>query len=184
MSQFTFKDKLGTEWDLSLDLASAQEIDRSDYSQVTKVEFVFLTPDRDFFAELFANKPLAAALAYTIIKTSSPEKLKSILPVDESFTDEEVQMIFVRRLNGPALRDMHRSVLEAVADFFPEMQTALSSLLKKMDKVNNRLQQEVAEMDKIAEDYLEQEMDKALAEAKSKMPELAERLRGGVSTSP
>lgn len=181
MSKFTFQDKLGVEWDLSLDLASAEAIDKSDYSQVTDIEFVFLTPDKEFFAELFANKKLAAALAYTIVKQTQLDKLSADIEKYGVSTDEGKQILFARRLGGAALRDMHRAMLESVADFFPEMQTALSSLINNMDKVNKRLQTEVEALDKQMESYLDSEMDKALAEAKKQMPELERRLRGETS---
>lgn len=184
MSKFNFTDKLGVEWDLSLDLASAEAIDSADFKAVTDVEFVFLTPDRDFFAELFANKRLAAAIAYVVIKQTQLNKLQKDIEAASATSDEEYQVLFVRRLNGPALRDMHRAVLEAVADFFPEMQTVLSNLLKKMDKVNLRLEKELTEMDQDLEAHLDQELDKALAEAKSSLPKLREKLRGETSTAP
>ena len=159
-------------------------IDASDYSQITRVQFVFLTPDKEFFAELFANKNLAAAIAYTIIKDNQLEQLEEDIEKHDAKTDEEYQMLFVRRLNGPALRDMHRALLESVADFFPEMQTALSSLLKQMDKVNERLRTEVEQMDNQLSYYIETEMDKLLKEEKEKLSKLSGNQLGVGSTSP
>lgn len=178
MSSFSFQDKHGTDWDLSLTMASAKNIDKVDYSELTDVQFSFLVPDRDFFAEVFANKALVGALTFAIIEVDQLDKLDA--PAGAS--REELELYFLKRLNGKSTRDMHRALLEAMADFFPEMETVLHTLVKRMDKVNSRLQKEMTEMAGQADLQFEKEIDKAFQKSRQELAEKLDEGSGEVST--
>jgi hypothetical protein len=180
MSEFTFKDKHGTEWDLALTLGAAKLIDAVQYDNVTNVQFSFLNPDRDFFQEIFHNKGLIGAIAFQIISYSQLDKLDDGRFVGT--TREEQELAFLSRLDGKSIRTMHLALLNAMADFFPEMETVLRNLIQKMDKVNNRLQKELSQMAEMTEAQFDQEIETAIAKTKKEIAKNLADLRGDSSS--
>lgn len=179
---FAFTDKHGMEWDLSIDLATARVIDRSDYTSegVTKLQFAFLSPDREFFGEIFNNRGLASALAYTIAKATG--QLERRLPeYNSDWNDEELQYQFAKCLNGQALRDLHVAVLRAVGDFFPEHKTVLSMLETRQQKVIQRLAVETEAMAADLDQHLDRELTKGIKALRSNVKSVT---LGETSTSP
>jgi hypothetical protein len=206
MNDFTFKDKYDVEWDLSLDLGVAKDIDASDFSNVTKIKFVFVAPERDFFGEIFSNKPFAAALAWAIVQRQAfkllprinayrasqvsadpppmglPETPVRPVKLDE-LTSEELELWFIRGLSGSVLKEMHKVLMRSIGDFFPEVQTVLSKFEQKMDMVNQRLQMEMESAMEPLDTMLEEEMTKALKDLKEKTSKAFVMTGGSTSTT-
>lgn len=179
MSGLSFQDKTGTEWDLSLTMASAKNIDKVDYSNLTDIQFSFLSPDREFFAEVFSNKALVGAITFAVIEVDQLDKLGAPAGTPR----EELELLFLKRLNGKSSNQMHRALLEAMADFFPEMETVLQTLVKRMDKVSSRLQKEMTELTDQADQEFERQIEQAISKTRQ---ELAEKLKesSGVTSTP
>ncbi len=176
MSELSFTDKRGTEWDLTITLASAKVIDSVSYENLTDVKFSFISPDKEFFQEIFVNKALAGAIAFSIISVDQLDKL------GESKSREIAELEFLSRLDGKTVRKMHTALMNAIADFFPEMETVLRNLIQKMEKVNNRLQKEMTSMAEISEAQFDQEIEKAIEKTKKEMKEQFGKLHGESST--
>lgn len=176
MSELSFTDKRGTEWDLTITLASARAIDEVDYSNLTDVKFSFLSPDKEFFQEIFVNKGLAGAIAFSVISVDQLHKL------GESKDRKLDELEFLSRLDGKTVRKMHTALMNAIADFFPEMETVLRNLVQKMEKVNSRLQKEMTSMAEMSETHFDLEIEKAIEKTKKEMKERFGETHGESST--
>jgi hypothetical protein len=182
---FTFTDKYGVEWDLSLDLASAKRIDNTDFSEVTEIKFAFLNPEREFFAELFQNVSFAAAMAFVIVQ----DQLDKLLPrvqedIDGEPNREVLELYFIKGLSGQALRDLHRTLLRAVGDFFPGQQTVLSIFQTKLEKIETRLQAEMEALAPEMDRKLDEEMENRSAGATQELSNKLKQPLGEMSSSP
>lgn len=183
-NEYTFQDRFNTVWDLKIDFATARILDKWNFNEVTALKFSFLKPDREWFSEVFSNRPMAVAIAYAICRSRDDffEKLSqnTEVTVDQLTRedDELCELTFMRRMDGKALKDCHRTLLKAIADFFPEQQTVLLSLVSKMDKVQERLKIELDQMDGELDKVLSSEMDQAVAESRRKLAEISSGQRG------
>jgi hypothetical protein len=183
MEQFKFKDKYDTEWDLSIDLATAKYIDKCDPGDVTDKKYVFLNADRDFFMEVFSNRPFAAFLAFLIVQFNDDNFESKVDLLEHEKGDQELrQLKFIKRLNGEALAAMHQTLIKAIADFFPEQRTALSKMIEKLDLVNERLRMETENLMPQVDEMLNKELDQAIAEARENLSKSFAGQRGESSS--
>ena len=137
LSEFTFTDMKGCEWDLKITLLTAQRIDKADFSELTSAVFSFVNPEKDLFSEIFINTPFAMALVWVIIQDQIEDNLISYQarrllnePFDQKVLDDKVkdlqdqkdidwELEFINRLDGDSLEAARQALLLALAYFFP-----------------------------------------------------------------
>jgi len=175
---YKYTDLEKKEWDLKITLGTARRIEASDYGEVTKIQFAFLQPDQELFAEVFSNVQFAMALAWTIIQPQihnnyslSPEKLQD--PAIAS----EAEMRFVDAMDGDVLQAAKQALMESLADFFPDQRTVLLTLQNKMKKARKLIEMELENVDGVLDEMMMNEIKRGTSAALGKM-------RGEDSTKP
>jgi hypothetical protein len=141
---FTFTDRLGTVWDVTVTLAGAMRIDKSDFSELTDVKFSFLNPGKEFFTSIMSQDPLIFAMIWAVVQPQA--KREGILTEDA----------FVERLNGQAILDGRKAWWKAVADFFPGQKTELLRLMSLLPMAQERLQEELRIVNDEAESLMQE----------------------------
>lgn len=165
----TFKDRKGREWDLTLTLGSARRIDKSDYSEVTDFEFSVLEPRREFFSELLRDANLSFAIAWTIVQGEQVKRNMGIDLDDPKLSPEEREKLyadaewdFIDSLDGQAMFNGREVLLGAFADFFPEIQTVLSTLMVRWKTAYQRMGMKIQALGPEVDKMIEAEMDTGL----------------------
>jgi len=156
MSEATFTDRHGTVWDTTLTLVGAKRIDASDYSELYDGEVNMVEPSQELLQDLLVNRPLVAALVYTICKKQA----------DELELDQEG---FIDRLDGTALEAACTALWSTLADFFPQAKTALSELQRLRTHMIERANTGLAKITKTTEAKLTAAVDEALIDAANKL---------------
>ena len=131
----TFRDRLGREWDVTLTLASAQRIDRSDFTELTKMEVKILQPSKELFSELLTNKPLAMGVIWAIVHRQAEQMQPPVTDLD-----------FLEAIDGRAVTDALAAFWETLADFFPQAKTAISDMRALQIKAEEVAQAGLAKM--------------------------------------
>lgn len=113
---FTFVDRKGGVWDVSLTLLSARRVDNSDYKTLTDIgEFslLLLKPKEKLLTELLRNNGLLMAIVWTIVQ---PQLTKSLVKTEDEFMDA---------MDGPTIKKAKEAFWRSLADFFQDEQTVL-----------------------------------------------------------
>ncbi len=176
-SEFTFKDTRGIVWDVRLTLAGATRIDRTDFTELTDIEFTILNPDKAFFTGVLADTRVAFALIFCILEPQIKEQL-NIDPVEER---ELAEMTFMDGIDGMALEGGRVALWKAVADFFPEQKTVLLNLMEHTNRNMKRVQKQLGVMDKQMGEMMDQEVDQRLEEFQRELKTLSSS--GGKSST-
>lgn len=113
---FTFTDRRGRSWDLSLTLASMRRVGCSDFTEVSDQEVLLIQPTKELIAALGSQAPLLAAVVWAIVKPQA----------DSAQVDEDS---FIDGLDGRALEAMKEAFWLAMADFFQDRGTGFSNLI-------------------------------------------------------
>jgi hypothetical protein len=159
-----FNDRMGRTWDVTLTMAGATRIDRSDFTEVTKVkDFSFLQPDKTLFTEIMANSRLRTAMIWAIVQPQVEQRL-GINPASQP---AEAESLFLESLDGPCLQEAKRAFMEAMGDFFPEHKTVLSTLIRQWQVGLDRVNKALAEIEPEAQAFLIAEVDEGMAELKT-----------------
>ena len=152
----SFTDAKGRNWDVSLSLAGAMRIDRSDYSELTTKQFSMLKPDKELLLDVLTDTPLLFAMIWALVQPQA-EKLIGI-------TDpEKAEAEFLEGLNGQAIQAGREAFWGAVADFFPEHQTALLTLLGQYQKAGQRVAMEIKAMEADIESLISEQVNREAA---------------------
>lgn len=159
-----FTDAKGREWDCRLTLASARRVDDSDFSALTDKEFSVLRPDRELFGELLTNTPLAFAVVWAIVYPQANRIAD--FPTDY----DAAEMEFLEGLDGSAMTRGRQALWRSLADFFPDLKTALSTLIRQTEAGRNRINERMAGMEDRIEAMMNQEIDKGFKELEALLP--------------
>lgn len=145
MTKREFTDKKGRAWDVTLTLGGARRIDNSDFSEITTKTFSILRPNKDLLADVLTDTPLLFAIVWALIQPQA-----AAIGVDEGE--------FLDGLDGAAIARGREAFWGAIADFFPEHATALSTLLGQYAKANKRIAAEIASMETEIEAVVNEEV--------------------------
>lgn len=165
---FTFTDKLGREWDVSLDMAGAHRIDNSDFSALSDEEFTFVNPDKRTFMLLLSDSSLLFAMVWAVVQPQVKRNLDIDLEDDTvdlatlTKRKEQAEIEFLSGLNGRAIREGREAFWRAIADFFPEHQTVLLALMRQFDLTHRKLAEKMGLIEEKLHVKLDHEMDKGL----------------------
>jgi hypothetical protein len=149
MSEFTFTDASGREWDVKMTMGAARRIDASDFSELTDKEFSILSPEKEWLFEVYANSPLMIAIVWAMAQPQAKE-----FGVDES--------AFLDGIDGATIEATREAFWRSLMDFFRDNQTGLSVLKKAMDKARKTLNEKMPEIGPEIESAFQAEISKAM----------------------
>lgn len=175
------KDRHGHVWDLTITLASAFHIDRTDFSLYTneKVSLLHQTDSLDkTFSLLMTNNPLMFAVIFCVVEPQVKDLL-GIDPVQERARAEEA---FMDCIDGRTASDMRSSFWEMVADFFPENRTALLEAKQHLDDSLKKVDEKIREMSPRMREILDTQIDRGVEELKKKLDQELQRIAGTSSS--
>lgn len=149
MSEYTFQDSAGRQWDLEISLAAAKRIDSCDFSELIEEEISFLEPPPKFFELVLQKTSLQFAIIWCIIQ---PQAMKLGLDQDA----------FCEGIKPAVLTPAKQALWRAIADFFPHLRTSLVRLAEIHSKHLLKADQKLAELGDKVEKLSDQELDRAL----------------------
>lgn len=159
---FTFNDRRGRAWDLTLTLAAAQRVDASDFSEISDCILSLVRPTEAALQELLANAGLLAAVAWAIVQ---PQAKTANVSEDD----------FIEGLDGRALAAMKDAFWESMTDFFQDQGTAFT----KARTLQKRAEQRAIETAKTQTAAMEQQVDAWVDQELAAAPRrFAEKLGG------
>jgi len=161
-NNFTFEDTQGTSWDVTLTLAGATRIQRSDFSEVTDKEFNILEPNKEMFMGLLTDTPILFAMIWALVHPKAAGKLGMTKNEGETDADFNARMEveFMDRLNGQAIKDGREAFWKSLADFYPNQQAALLTLMNQFNKADAKINLAVKDMESMLEEALDKEIKK------------------------
>lgn len=158
--KFAFTDRHGRHWDTTLTLLAARRVDNSDFKLIYKEPLSILEPSKENLEALVGNVNLITAIVWAIVKPQA-----DALQLDED--------AFVDGIDGRTLNDMKEAFWGALADFFQERGTALSTLIQMQKRAQNRiltlLSAEQENMNQQLDSAVEQEFSNAMSHLKSEL---------------
>src|SRR5690606_11452385 len=110
--RFTFTDKNGAAWDVTLTLSGARRVDNSDFSEIHEGEVSLLRPDKRLVTALTTDVSRIAAVVWSLVKPAADAKQIS----EDQFIDA---------LDGHSIAAMKEAFWGALMDFFQDRGTAL-----------------------------------------------------------
>ena len=138
---------------MNLSLAAAQRIETCDFSLLTdKTISVLNMHQNDCVTELLNDAGIIFACVWCCVKPQA-DKI--------GISEEE----FTEGISGQTLIDGKEVWAEEMADFFPEMKTAISRLQKAQRKGLKKVQAKMDELSDKAVSRVNQELDQALNQA-------------------
>jgi len=182
---YSFTDRKGRVWDVTMTLAGAKRIDSMDYSGYLETEFSILRPDRQTFYQLMSNAPFMFTVIWALVRPQAITMYRRfgdsthsavaddvvagatganrLFPVDPDADEETAQMEFAEAIDGAALEKGRQAFWGALSDFFPDHKTVLLMLMnqhmKAIKKADGKLQELEVEMERMVDRELEMGMD-------------------------
>jgi len=159
-NNFTFADRTGETWDVTLTLAGATRIQRSDFSELTDKDVNILNPDKALFMTLLTDTPILFAMIWALVHDQAKTKLG--LNKEEGETEEafnaRLETEFMDRLNGQAIKEGREAFWKALGDFYPNQQAALLTLMNQFNKADAKISMAVKDMETMLEEALDAEI--------------------------
>lgn len=178
---FTFKDGKGRTWDLRMDMAAAYRIDKSDFSEITALEFSILDgPSRDLYMQILSQPSLLFAIIWAIVQPQVAKNL-GFDPEDDPDSADKAQIEFLKGIDGSAIKAGREALWRALSDFFPDHKTVLLTFLNQYEKMQARIGLEIAGMENEIEEAMTRELDLSIGELRRELGNLREK-RGSSST--
>jgi hypothetical protein len=174
-----FTDRKGREWDLTLDLRTARYIDTCDFSNFVPEKFSILRPDKKLFWTFFEDSGLLFAIVWAIVQ----EQAESYHRVGAFPSPKEepaaAELEFVSGINGKAREEGRQAFVEALTDFFPEQETVLSTLTRKLAQMRTKIETRIKETEPLLDEITDLEMDEAV----EKMKKMIRDRKAGATSS-
>lgn len=160
----TFIDRLGRHWDCTLTMAGARRIDASDFSLLTDHKFSILSPTPEFFTELLVDTRVLFAMMWAVVypQAAQHDAFKDLTP-------EEAQDEFLNGLDGSAIQAGREAFWEAIAGFFPEQKTGLSSIMRQHKTAQRKLTEKLGTMEPEIDAFVDREIEKGLAQIRQQL---------------
>ena len=130
------KDCKGREWEIVLNLATAEWIEGYDFSDILKDEegeprksINFVDPDETLFTELWGDTTFILTVIWILIHRQAEERK---ITIDD----------FKSGLDGDTITKVKEAFWEETINFFPIWRTTLSSMRTGMKKIQAKISQE------------------------------------------
>lgn len=172
-----FKDLRGRTWVVDMSLAAAHRIDACDFSQLVDREFSILRPDKELFVTILTNTGLTFAVIWAIVQP----QVKAQMKMDPVEDQEAAQMEFQEGVDGTVIQEGRRALWGALADFFPERQTALSSLGRQIEAANKTATEELTAMEPEIQEVMQAQVRARTRELREELRRELEKSRGETS---
>lgn len=160
MPDTTFKDSVGRTWDVALNLGGARRIDQSDFSLLTDEKFSIINAKKETFAGLLNNPSLLFAIIWALVQPQAQKMYKrwivanspddcppDCFPFDPIAKAEEAEIEFISSINGPVKEAGTEAFWRSLGDFFPDLETALSLMMKHYRRGKQELSAKVADLE-------------------------------------
>lgn len=158
---YTFKDTKGREWDVTLDLLKARRITASDFSEILgegKGKLNILHPEAQTFTRILTNPDLLFAVIWAMVRDEQARKY----PDFENLNNDAAELEFVSAVRGSTITAAREAFSEALADFFPDLRIVLSTFLKQLKGMDDKVATRIAKIDPLLDQMIEQEMDQGI----------------------
>ena len=152
----SFKDASGHTWDLNLNLAAAERIDKCDFSLLTDEKFSILAPTEKAFELFTSDTAVIFACIWCIIHPQATE-----LGIDQ---DQ-----FKERINGDTIYPAKKAFWGALQDFFPEQRTVLSKMVEMFDLTLKKKSEGLKKLLPEVEKAVERDIDKMIEKTKEEL---------------
>ena len=175
-----FTDRKGREWDLTLDLRTARYVDTCDFSNYIPEKFSILRPDKKLFWTFFEDTGLLFAIVWAIVQEQAITlHAAGAFPCSPKEEPEAAELEFVSGINGKARDEGRQAFVEALTDFFPEQETVLSTLTRKLSEMQTKIEKRIKETEPLLDEITELEMDEAV----EKMRKMIRDRKAGATSS-
>lgn len=200
----TFKDKKGREWDVALDLRKGYLIDKSDFTAIVEdYKFSILKPDRLLYGKLLTDAPFLFAVIWAMVQEQVAVKWQAysdaltvwnsehhsgtpfiappdVFPISPKEA-EAAEAEFVSGVNGPTIESARIAFTEALADFFPEQRTVLSTLTRQVKNLSEKVGKKMEESEPLLNDLLDEELELGMKQLQDDLRNTREKRLGGIS---
>jgi hypothetical protein len=166
---FKFTDRLGREWDLTMTVAGANRIDRMEYDlDALKIEKVpsMLKPEKELFLSILHNTPLMLSMVWALV---GPQVKKLQAAGSMASEMDEAEIDFAEGFNGQTIQTCRETFWSALADFFPDHQIVLSTLIKQYNKAQMKMNLAIEDLGPDLDNLTEAETAKALVKMRKKI---------------
>jgi len=123
---FTFKDNTGFEWDVSITMFKAMQVDKADFTMWTKLPVVSLKPSEELIVELQTNSTLLMCFIWVLVQSQAKEK-----EIDE----EE----FMNRIDGKVIHNAKEVFWSSYSDFYQEQGIYLKKWLEQIKRAETKV---------------------------------------------
>jgi hypothetical protein len=179
----TFKDKKNREWQMELDLAVARRIDNSDFTEYYPKKFSIVSLEPPDIQAILQRPSLMFAIIWAWVQPQAVEMHKTgTFPVDPA-DEEAAELEFVSGINAQAKADAQQAFLEAMADFFPELRTALSISSQQLRKLSDKVRSKVLETEPLLEKMVDDDLEAMIQRLKADHQKTRDERLGGILES-
>lgn len=207
----TFTDKKGRTWDVALDLLTARRVDASDFSAyIGDRKFSILEPEKPLIHRLISDAPFMFAVIWAMVQEQAANKHQVYLAAKANYDQRgnrpgvvqppfdppadcflfspkenpaEAELEFVSGVNGPTIKAAREAIVASLSDFFPELQTVLSLLVKQFQKMETKAAVKLQETEPLLEEWMDEEFEAGLKKMKEELRKTREERLGKISTA-
>lgn len=195
MSTKQYTDRKGRTWDLSLDLLTCERINASDFSALPDPPgpFSIYNHDKIIIGRLITDARFMFALIWAIVQPQVKEKYQTWqagkpegdgdhFPIDPKDA-EAAELEFISGVNGSTIVAARNALFEALYDFFPEQKTALSLLMKQLQKAQEKVASKLAEVEPILDQMMDLDLEEGIDRLKSRMAKTRDERLSEISSA-
>lgn len=174
-------------------------------------KFSILKPDRVLYGKLITDAPFLFAIIWAMVQDQAEAKYTvhlsaqtdydsrgslskyadrdsgfSFTPPADSFPtspkeQEAAELEFVSGVNGPTIEAARNAIIEALADFFPEQRTVLSTLMRQSKKLSEKVGKKMEESEPLMDSLLDEELDLGIKQLQASLLKTRETRLGEMS---
>lgn len=178
----SFTDRKGRVWNVDLDLRIARQIDKSDFSSYYDRPFSILNPESHLLQKLLRDGPFLFAIIWAMVQEQAQDKYaehirlldagvkpERTFPVSPIEDPEAAEVEFVSGVNGPTIEAGRAAMVEAIADFFPDLKIALSTIINQSKRLSETVGRKLQETEPMLQELLEQQFNKEVEKVKQEL---------------
>lgn len=184
----SFQDSKGRLWELELDILTCRCIDKSDFSAYYDEPFSMFKLEKEVVKKLLTDSSFAFAIIWAIVQPQAKEKYQLFLnnngAIDSFPTDpanaEEAEIEFVSAINYKAKDEGQKALLEALADFFPELKTVLYTVSQQMTVAMSKIEEGTKQIIPLLTEMMDRDLNRGIEEMKRELRKTQDHQAGEV----
>jgi hypothetical protein len=155
--RFTFIDRCGHEWDVTLTIGAASRVDSADFSVVFSGPVCLAEPTQELLAALVTKNSLIAAVVWAIVQPQA----HSLGTAEQPFTEEQ----FVERIDRLTLDRLKEAFWGSLCDFFPDLASGFSEMRSAEKRARTMIQQKIEAKKETIRQAIDRAVNEGVADA-------------------